>query len=490
MKEEQRKKIDVLLASRLIEIGADIDNRVQGIAERIARLPGDRLLARAWWELAATMITGNVHDAERAGQLRMIDYVQSVIASVPPAAQQDIEVGDKDWAALQDDVFELFSRITTSYQVSLTAQRRIDDPALDMDLEEFRFKAETLWMHVRGKRYQNYELVALEEILAPHAEVLVKLFGIDAASLVTECGKIQHKLTAGAGEAMSALKKLHEESIPVLDEAIASGNLRSMGELHERLWRDPTVVARRDAAMGEVFGLDLFDVTKVTELPAALIDELTWAPGEDAEFFAAGPMRGWPLRIWPIMKRPFIRIDGRTLCFDLMALFDNLYRVLQRSVFRLDPSYKGTWNDRQKEVSEDLPFVYLAKLLPGMTEHRSVYYQWQVPGQKARWYETDGIIAYDDHIFVVEVKGGSFTYTSPADDLPAHMASLANLLANPALQGSRFVDYLKSAPEVALFDEAHNEIARLRQGDYRHITVLAITLDPFTELAARAQQLK
>jgi len=487
---EQRKKLDIPLAARLTEIEGEIDALVEAIAVRIVRLPGDRLLARAWWEMAATLIMGSVRDAEEAGQLRMIDYVQSIIASVPPSPEREPDVSDEGWAALKTDVAKLFSLVTTSYQLARTAKRRIDDPELDMELEEFRFKAETLWMHVRGKRYQNYELQALEELLSPHSDELVKLFGIDAASLVAECGKIQHKLTAGAGEAMLALKKLHEDSIPVMEEVIASGEVRSVSELRARLWDDPTLVARRDAAVGEAFGMDLFDVAKVTDLPMALIDELAWVPGEDSTFFAPGPMRGWPLRIWPVMKRPFIRIDGRTLCFDLMGLFDNLYRVLQRTVFRLDSSYKALWNDRQKEVSEDLPFRYLEQLLPGMTEHRSVCYRWQVPGQKARWYETDGIIAYDDHLFVVEVKGGSFTYTSPADDLPGHMASLGNLLANPALQGSRFVDYLQGAPEVALFNEEQVEIGHLRRGDYRHVTVLAITLDPFTELAARAQQLK
>jgi preprotein translocase subunit SecA len=90
---------------------------------------------------------------------------------------------------------------------------------------------------------------------------------------------------------------------------------------------------------------------------------------------------------------------------------------------------------------------------------------------------------------VIEVKGGAFTYTSPANDLEAHLSSLRTLLQAPARQGSRFVDFLESAPEVSISDAEHKEIARLRRSNFRHVTVCTITLDAFTALAARAQHL-
>jgi hypothetical protein len=80
--------------------------------------------------------------------------------------------------------------------------------------------------------------------------------------------------------------------------------------------------------VGEVVGLDLFDVGTVTKLPETLLHELAWSPGEEDQFFAPGEFCGWPLRVWPTMKRPFIRIGGRFLCFSVFTLFDHIYRVL------------------------------------------------------------------------------------------------------------------------------------------------------------------
>jgi hypothetical protein len=119
-----------------------------------------------------------------------------------------------------------------------------------------------------------------------------------------------------------------------------------------------------------------------------------------------------------------------------------------------------------------------------------VYYRWRVGSGSAQWQEADCLVVFDDHLLVIEVKAGSFTYTSPATDLPAHVQSLRNLVQSPVAQGNRFVDYLESADEIAISNADHNEITKLRRGDFRHVTVCAVTLDAFSDLAARAQHLK
>ncbi len=419
----------------------------------------------------------------------MLDYVQSLIASVPPADQQLSDVSEEAWDRLRSNVKTLFDRITIEYQTCLTASRRAADPLLDMELEEFRFRAEGMWMHVRGKRYQPHERVALAELLAPHSDILTRLFGMSANEIAGELDKILQKLSGGAAQSVLALKKFHEDSVPKMDAIVASGEAGTPEELMAKLFEDPALAAQGRAAIGEAFGLDLFDVAKITQLPRSLVEALTWSPGEDAEFMAPGEFAGWPLRIWPTMKRPFIRIDGRAMCFEMWGLFDNIYRALQRLILRLEPGYREQWNAGQQEASEAIPITYFDKLLPGNQSFAPVTYQWRTGAGKQQWCECDGLVIYDDHLFVFEVKGGAFTYTSPATDLDAHLASLRNLLAAPATQGSRFLDYLESAPEVPIFDKARSEVARLKRADFRQVTILAMSLDAFTELAARAHHL-
>jgi preprotein translocase subunit SecA len=488
---EQFAELQAKMAESYPTIVAEIDALVASIAGQVKRLPPDRLMHRAWWEFAATVVRINEEKAEESQQLdamRMVDYVQSVIASVKPGTYAS-DVSEEEWNKLKADVTTLFHRLTLEYQMCLTAHRKVQDPNLDMELEEFRVRAEMLWLNIRGKRYQVHERQALLDVLSPHSDILLRLFGMDAAELVEELDKILQKLSRGMADVMLEFSAFQDDTLTRFENLSKEHPELDFEALRDKVFEDKDLAARRDRTMGGLFGLDLFDVGMNTSLPKTLTDELTWSPGEDTEFFGPGEFQGWPLRIWPTMKRPFIRLDGRTLCFDFFSLFDNIYRVLRRVIIQKDASYSGIWNDRQKVISEELPFTYLNRILPGATIYRPVYYRWKAGAGSAEWHEADGILIWDDHLLVIEVKGGSFTYTSPANDLPAHLDSLRNLLEAPARQGSRFVDYLESAAEVSISDRSHNEIAKLRRDNFRHITICAVTLDAFTALAARAQHL-
>lgn len=485
------EKARAKMAEHLPTITAEIDDLVAQIAEQVARLPGERLLHRAWWEFVMiNTIRESPSESDWLSAMRMIDYVQSVIASVKPAKNIASEVSEEEWRRLSERVKTLFERLTYEYQIALTASNYIENKDVDVAFEEFRYRAEVMWMNIRGERYQNHEKQALEDILLPHSDVLVRLFGIDAQTLIDEFDKILTKLSRGLMDIMVELNSFRADTLSRMEELAKEAGFADIEAHRDKVFKDPALKARRQRVEGELFGLDLYDVAKNTNIPKALLDELTWSPGEEKDFFAFGPFRGWPVRVWPTMKRPFILLQDRTLCFDMFVLFDGLYRIIQRIVFRLAPDYRTTWNERQKAVSEELPFRYLSQLLPDAQVFRPVYYRWKAGTGAAQWNEADGLVIYDDHLIVIEVKAGSFTYTSPATDLPAHIASLENLARSPASQGNRFVDYLESAPEVVIADCNHKEIGRLQCSMFRHVTICAVTLDPFTALAARSQHLK
>ena len=490
---EDWQQAQAKMARDLPKITNEIDNLVNRIAHRVSRLPPQQLLRRAWWERASLLIGlagDQASEFDRLTAMRMIDYVQSIIASVQPATPCHSDVPDDEWVALTNDVGTLFTKLSVEYQICLTAHRRATEPNLDTGLEEFRFRAETYWLNVRGQRYHAHERQALADVVHPHSEVLLQLFGIDSHTLVAAFEELLHKLTAGLHETLLGIEELRTAALNRISEIADAPPAAELDPRRTPPLDDPDLSRRRDELAGELFGYDLFDVKKITGLPDSLIEELAWSPGEDQEFFASGEFRGWPLRVWPTMKRPFIRLEGKVFAFDVFTLFDNFYRVLQRVILRLDPDYRETWNTRQKMLSEALPYRYLKDILRGARVFRPVFYRTKSSTGTIEWHECDGLVIYDDHLLIIEVKAGAFTYTSPATDLPAHIASLENLVRRPVAQGRRFLAYLKAATSVSIYDDSHNEIGRLRRADFRRVTVCAVTLDPLTELAARGQHLK
>ncbi len=239
----------------------EIEALVTSIAAQIARLPPAHILHRGWWEYSAAAVGlggKEVGDSEKLAATRMVDYVQSVIVSVKPEQYAD-KVTEEDWAKLKGDVETLFRRLTLDYQMCLTAHRRAQDPQLDMRLEEFRFRAETLWLNIRGKRYQLHERQALLDVLVPHSDVLSKLFGLDAAALATEFDKILTRLTHGLMDIATDMKELEEKSMARLEELAAkeeaTGFRGPQGQSIQEDLRGSS--ALRDRFAGAMFGLDL-----------------------------------------------------------------------------------------------------------------------------------------------------------------------------------------------------------------------------------------
>jgi hypothetical protein len=478
---EQKGKLGLVTKQSFLkplpEIIKEIDELVSKIATLISHFPPDKLLCFSWWVYAAQVVQEKrdlAMDSDLTHAARMIDYVQSVIASVEPAQNYEKDVPQESWEELSRNIEKLFNLISLNYQLAST-QNNNSIEASNVEIERFRRDCVLSWMNIRGKRYLVHEKKALRDILSPHSEEFMKLFGIDSETLINEITKILEKQIYGVAEVFDKLQKLGFRQHISSDNEIQyiSDNDKHIddNELHEI----------KDVL--EDFAL--FEVNKICNLPMSLLEELSWSPGQDTEFFSGGDFSGWPLRIWPTMKRPFILYNNRVFCFDTFSLFDNFYRVLQRIIFKLDPSYKRIWNEKQKEVSEELPLKYLEQLLPGAKIYRSIYYG----EKKSQRCEADALLLYDDYLFVIEVKGGAFAYTSPETDIPAHLSSLESLIQKPANQGHRFVKFLKKHNDVPIFDSAGNKLLQLKIKDFSKIFVCAVTLDSFTELAARAQHL-
>ena len=477
------------------EIIREIDILVSEIAALISELPPEELLLKAWYEMAALHI-GNKAEADLGEDeiisLRMLDYVQSVIVAVPPAYNQRQEVTEEEWKKLRDKISELFEKVNRTYQLCRIAKNRIEDLNFNISLEEFRYKAQIYWCNIRGKRYQVHEPAYLQSLFLPHSNVLEELFGISGSQFVEGISKIWHELSFGITDVFEAMLGFDMDIYQELERKISArpnSSDQDVKDIADEIVRENNWEDRRDEVLGRFYGTDLFDVQKTTNLPEKLLKELTWSPGEETEFFAEGKFRGWPLRIWPVFKRPFVKLSNRYYCFDLYSLLDNIYRVMQRLILRLRPDYDETWNLIQKRLSENLPFEHLERILPGAKILKPVYYRGQTKTGGTDWCETDGLLIYDDHLFVIEAKGGAFTYTPPATDIQAWLDSLDNLVLKPTSQGKRFVNYLISENSVPLFDKEHKQIGELYKSKFRHVTICAVTLDPFTEIAAQVQHL-
>lgn len=495
MNPEQHKAFMCKLADRHPKICKEIDELVQRIADAVSLFSPLPLLHRAYWEYlpSAMGIASEVEIGQEAIEKRLtVEYLQSMICAVTPQENQKEKPTDEEWSLLTADICSLYKKISSEYFLSHHAWAKLNSPSFDERQEEYSVQAQLHWIAVRGDRYLIHDLPHFHDLLLSHDDELIKLYSVTTQQILDGLEQLIRNFTSGPRDSVEELDKFRHQTMEAIQEYIEKNEdiEGSFPDLMNKVIEENGWQEWRDKVLGDAIGYGLFDVEAATGWPHKLLDCLSWLPGEDSEFLAEGEFRGWPLRVLPIWKRPFLKIDGRYYLFGIYQITDHGYRILQRAILNQDPNYRETWNARQKEVSEKLPFDLLSRLLPNATAYRSVYYQWATgENKKKQWCETDGLLIYDDHLIVIEVKAGAFTHTPPSTDFPAYINSLEALLRSPSEQTARFCDYLQSEPKVAIYDSEHQKVAELSHGNFRHITRCCITLDQLTEFAARAENL-
>jgi len=478
------------IADKHPKVCAKIDSKIQEIAQIVSTLPPLDLLKQAHWKYIGTSIGmyGEAGDGETAMALRMIDYIQSIVGSTPPADIIQEKVDEKVYGKLEKLVEGLFNDLAF-YFISRSAYEKATNPDFNQEYDKFYSLAQMHWCMVRGDRYQAHEKDHHSAILSPHDDILQDIFGVSTGQIMDGVESILASMTSGIPNCVEDLKEFQDVTTTALEKHLKSNPQpdRDIRDVMQDVIQENGWEKWQYDVLGRFGGYDLHDLQKVTDLPTAFLEAFSWEQGEETGFFSGDEMRGWPLKVWPIFKRPFLKVDGAYYCFECHSLLDNLYRQIQRTIFDKWPEYKPIWSQKQQEISESLPVEYFERILPGATVYRSVFYPWP---KKNDWAESDIVICYEDHLFIIEVKAGSFTYTSPATDFPAYIDSLKNLVYKPAKQGKRFLDYLRSKSTVTLYDKNHNEVGTLSAENYSQHNVCAVTLDSFTEIACQPEQLR
>ena len=477
------------LAKRYEKVVSKINGLVNDVRDRVSSVDSLNLLHRGYFCNAKVAI-GKKSESEYSAKdgiaARMVDYIQSVITSTDINAENP-EIDNAAWEELRDSVEKLFFTLNGEYSIVRTAWKQINIQDYNYDIDRLLVLAQWEWVSVRGKRYDIHESQHLVDFLTPHDEVFQQLFGIPVNEFIRGMERVKHSLTFGFFDQfreMIKIRKMVEEEM---------GNRTVSNENNDaviaEIIKDNGLGGQIAALQENLQGYGLFNVSTISGLPAPLLRELSWQVGENQEFFAPGQYLGWPFRELPIMSRPFIWVKDEAYCFDTFFL-DNIYRSVQKLILKLRPDYKETWNNRQKKVSEKVPIELLNRIWPTAIRYGPVYYRWHAGSPPTmQWCECDGLLLYDDHILVIEIKAGAFSHTSPAIDPDGFIASIKNLAEKPAQQGRRFVEYFNSADEVEIFDQNHENIGKLQRNAFRNVTICCVTLDDFTTFAARIENL-
>ena len=150
--------------------------------------------------------------------------------------------------------------------------------------------------------------------------------------------------------------------------------------------------------------------------------------------------------------------------------------------------YLEDWKEKQTQASEEMVKELFLKLLPGAEAHVSNYYP--VRNSLKQTNENDIIITYQNNLFVIEVKAGSFPSTPPITDFEAHIKAYQKLAEAADSQCSRTAEYIANHAPAQFYDHEKNPTFLLPGLDtFDDVFTFSVTVDNFNEFAAKAEKL-
>lgn len=459
---------------------AEIDALIMDIRKNISKCNPLSLLMEAMDRGMLNMIN-TVSEIQIEGkqnfELRAVEYIQSILVSQENFFEKFDNKQDELIERVLEEVDELYMK-TQLFYIFWAAKAMLEDEDLNENDIQYIMEAQ-LMGNVRGKRYQFQQLTNIKNLLLPHSDKMQEIYGVSAQNLLAGLEKLEYSLSSAK---IDSMKGLFNEFLEF--QKAAKG--KSQEDI-EKLLNGIRDSQQNLELSKKCFGTDLYDIKKVTGWSDILVDSLSWSIGECNDFIDNRDFSGWIIRDLPVQKKPFIKINGVSYCFDYYNLFDNIYRIIQKDIKRHDSEYTTRWAEIQQNASESLVEEQFKRLLPGCQSYVGNYYP--IGNSLKQMDENDILILYDDTIIIAEVKAGSFTYTPAITDYKAHKKSFDSLIGKADYQCERTLSYIDKSKQAIFYDDKKNEKLTINKEKYKNIYTFCVTVDNFNAFEAKIEKM-
>lgn len=472
LSEKDRKLFIKKLTAEEPKIKSEINALIKTICENVLKCDPLQLLNYSQMMFQSSIL-GTTSEFQLMGldnmaAARTTEYIQSIYIANERHQPKSLEDPSELFFQISGDIEKLYQLVTIYYFT--IGEKYKESHSVDDELLSEMMEAQ-MGFSVRGQRYQIFEHDYYRGLLEPHNDIFIKLFNISADEIIDGIDKLQYALSQGRMDPITDLMDMFEE-FRNADENDALQIVESQKEKGQEL-------------ISQSFGVELNDVCKVTGWKKDFVEDLSFGFGDCTEFFNDEEYSGWPVVDLPVQKRPFIKIDENYYCFDYYSFSDNFYRAIQKAVSRKESGYN--WSAVQQRASESMTAEIFRNLLPGCSVYQNNYYP-KINSLK-QMCENDLIVQYNDIIIIVEIKAGSFVFTSPLTDFEQHIKSYKSLIENPEIQCQRTYDYLASNPITLLYNEDKSEKTSIDMSKIEDVYMMSVTVDNINTFAARAEKL-
>lgn len=343
-------------------------------------------------------------------------------------------------------------------------------------------------MVVRGDSYSEHKIQMCRELFSKFDEVLKSKYNITSNDLIDELInianypiknlKIQKKyfdeMMMAHKDFVQQAKQIYceEESAAFLEKYKQSDSLKHTNDKLQKI-HDETGVSFNDSIF----------IIHETSLPREILEQLSIGLGENTGF-QNGKIEYFPTNNTYIYDKPLIKINEAYYCYNSASMYYNLQSLLENILLNTIPANKHQKNYYKKkgEYLEDQSLELIQQILPSCDVYKNLKYGIDD--------EVDGIVIYDNHIFIVEAKSNKFTLGARQGDVNKIKRNTKDIVEIAYQQAIRAKKYILSNELVEFRDKNKKTVLTINRNDINNIYLINATLEPLNHISSDLSSLK
>ncbi len=427
-------------------------------------------------------------EATHEGRECYVEYAQSLVLSqkrkegLPHATKEAIDKFTSLVAEILNGVLWYFG--------SEVAEGKRNEVA-----EELRFTSISRYLFVRGDSFPEHHVDMIRNIFRSHDSFLEKHCGFNSGQVISAIQEIEKQLLNNLRqltEIMSLLHELHELFKEFVDKE-GLDSFSSIDDCRYKYLALPNVQEKKKKLEEIQYNINRspFEISPTKSVPAELLKLLSSHFGDNSSFATLEQYPAWPTNDSVIYSRPLIENNGKFYCFSPQLLFRNMGNILEGWIQNKDDSYyQSTYQKKRAEYLENKALEYLKNILPGAEVFGKLFYYIEEDGERKR-VETDGLILYDENLFIIEAKAGKLSTSARRGGLERMKKDVIKLIDDAYKQALRTKRYITNIPEpIFEYEDGSKAVVLKNKDKYKNIYLFNITLQNLAQLSIRLNSLK
>jgi len=427
----------------------------------------------------------NLNAIQTVGQF--IEFCQSIILGINYFIIKGI-LKEETFKEIYDLIKEIYKQVDIYSKLEYTTSLKNKNYTKKYQ-QEVQSELFSRLLYVRGDSIHEHSIELMQRLFQPHDNFLLKKIGLISNQILEKILEIGNQVTQNIINNSIIYGKIFELR-PLISEFLNKDEFYFISKFDEI----KELLINKNQDLKELlnkFSKNPFLIEPKDNIQKTLLKHLNAECGDNIGFINNIKYPGWPTNKSIIYTKPILKFDNNFYCFLPSMLIDNIRVILEQLIRNYDQNYfKKNYLTKRGKVLEQLTLEYFTNILINAKSYEKLYYYMDVNGNVER-YETDGIILYDNNIFILEAKSGKFPLEAQRGGFFSIRKTVKNLIEDAYKQAIRTKNYILFN-ETSTFEDENGSIILIIDNKeiYKNLFLINTTLELLGPLSTRLNSIK